>query len=70
MRKGINFRRPRANFPLKISKENLKRTAAILENRRKNIETFRGIFQQTKNIAVKRKNWQILNVGDKRTFTV
>ena len=38
MRKGINFRRPSANFPLNISKENLKKTTAILQNRRNNTE--------------------------------
>ena len=63
MRKGINFRRPSANFPLNISKGNLKKTTAILQNRRNNTEKFIKIFKPPKNIAVKRKNWQILNIG-------
>ena len=63
MRKGINFRRPSANFLLNISKGNLKKTTAILQNRRNNTEKFIKIFKPPKNIAVKRKNWQILNIS-------
>ena len=63
VRKGINFRRPCANFPLKISRENLKKTTAALQNRRRKIETFIEIFAPPRNIVVKRKNSQILNVG-------
>ena len=44
MRYGINFRRPSANFPRNISKENLKKKTAILKNRRNNTEKFIEIF--------------------------
>lgn len=40
IREEINFGRPRANFPRKMSKENIYKTTAVLQNKRKKIEAF------------------------------
>ena len=59
MREGIDSGLPRANFPRKISKEDL-RTTAVSQNRRRRIEKVREIPSYS-NITPRFKPFSVLS---------